>query len=226
MQTPTTPRNPTPTTPDRQRKRWRGWRDAQGRGHSANVKIQRPVALLAVDPGSRRTGFAVFEGTELVHGGVKDFGFQRATATVLRGTRRLIEDQIRYFDPEVLVVERTFAGYRNKDISKLLAVAEVVRAVAREHSLPIVEYAPRTARLIVVGDGNATKRHVAEAVCLRYPEYQIHLEQTHLWKETYWSNFFDAGCVGLAYLVEKRLSAPLAQAQPTTPGAIGRRPGS
>lgn len=175
----------------------------------------RPVALLAVDPGSRKTGLAVFEGTELVDHCVKDFGYHPELATILRGTRRLIEDHIRYFRPQVLALERTFGAYRNKDISRLLAVVREIKAVAGEHSLPIVEYAPRTARLIVVGNGNATKREVAETVCVPYPDLLIHLEQTHLWKETYWSNMYDAVCVGLAYLIEKRLAPP-----PTPPARL------
>jgi len=223
---PTTPTTTTRsiTTHDAQRRR--GWRELQALPRRAALpggfEPRRPVAVLAVDPGTRRTGVAVFEGTELVHGRVRDFDYQREIGPVLRGTRRLIEDQIRYFHPQILVLERTFPGYRNKDISKLIAVSDEIRAVAREHSLPIVEYAPRTARLIVCGDGNATKREVAERVCLSYPELRVHLEQTHLWKDTYWSNLFDAACVGLAYLIEKRIAPGPRAVQP----APASRPGS
>lgn len=196
-----------PTTTTNEARRPRGWRACSAK--TASFAPNRPLSILAVDPGSRRTGLAVFEGTELVHARVKDLGSRCSAKIMLRETRRLVESHIRYFRPQLLVMERTFRGYRNKDISKVLAVAEEIRAVAREQFLPVVEYAPRTARLIVCGDGNATKRVVAEAICTRYPEMEIHLEQTHLWKETYWSNAFDACCVGFAYLVEKRFAPPV-----------------
>lgn len=227
----TTPTSTKTSTPDR-RRHLRGWKHNQARLQRVHgpSSAQRPLSILAVDPGSRRVGYAVFEGTELVFGRVKDFGYQRHMNTVVRGTRRLIEDQIRYFRPQILVLERTFAGYRNKDISKLVAVSEEIRTVARERALPIVEYAPRTARLIVLGNGNATKGQVAEALCLRYPELRIHLQQTHLWKETYWSNCYDAICVGLAYLIEKRFAPPIRVPAPTPAVALDvvepRRPGS
>lgn len=214
----TTTKTPTSTSPDPWH-RARSWRRCQG-------KARRPLSLLAIDPGSRRTGYAVFEGTELVLGRVKDFGYQRHTNTVVRGARKLVEDQIRYFRPQILVLERTFAGYRNKDISKLVAVSEEIRTVAREQALPLVEYAPRTARLVVLGNGNATKSQVAEALCLRYPELRIHLEQTHLWKETYWSNCYDAVCVGLAYLVTRRFAPPIKVPAPLPDPSGLRRPGS
>lgn len=230
---PTTPTSTKKTsTLDVHRRHLRAWKHNQARLQRihGSGRTARPLSILAIDPGSRRIGYAVFEGTELVFGRVKDFGYQRHLSTVVRGTRRLVEDQIRYFKPQLLVLERTFAGYRNKDISKLVAVSEEIRTVAREQALPIVEYAPRTARLIVLGNGNATKTQVAEALCLRYPELRIHLEQTHLWKETYWSNCYDAVCVGAAYLVEKRFAPPIHV--PATPApaeleaAHTRRPGS
>lgn len=215
------------------RRHWRGWRDAQGksptqvRPDAARFEPRRPLSILAVDPGTRRTGVAVFEGQELVLGKVRDFGFQRSTATIQREARRLVEDHVRYFRPHMLVLERTFSAYQNKDISKLVAVSEAIRAVARERAIPLVEYAPRTARLLVIGNGNATKRQVAEALCIRYPELRIYLEQTHLWKETYWSNCFDAVCVGLAHLVDQRLAPPIRPLTGPAPTfADPNRPGS
>lgn len=221
----------TPTsrkTSIREHRRHWGWKHNQARLerlHRAGTP-QRPPTILAIDPGSRRIGYAVFEGADLVVGGVKDFGYHRHSNTVLRGARRLIQDQIRYFRPQIVVIERTFAGYQNKDISKLVAVSEELRAVPREQALPIVEFAPRSARLIVLGNGNATKAQVAEALCLRYPDLRIHQQQTHLWKETYWSNYYDAVCVGLAYLVQKHFVPPIRMPTPPADAGLPRRPGS
>ena len=86
----------------------------------------------------------------------------------------------------------------SKNGTKLAVVIDELKSVARAHGLPVFEYAPRTARKIVVHDGNATKRKVAETVSQRYPQLYVHLEQSKCWQDTYWGHMFDATEVVLA----------------------------
>lgn len=175
---------------------------------SKNKTDYRPLSILAIDPGTRTTGLALFEGPELVYGKVKDFGFQKSTKKLLELAETLITNEIRRFQPHAIIVEQTFF-YRNKNTSKLIVLAQEFKAIAKAHGIPVVEYAPKTARKVVMGDGNAVKRTVAETLCRRYPELSIHLQQTHLWKESYWHNMFDAVALGLCHLINEEITTPI-----------------
>jgi Holliday junction resolvasome RuvABC endonuclease subunit len=164
--------------------------------------VTRPPIVLAVDPGSRLSGLAVFEGTAFVHGRVFDFGYQRSRKKLVAMTRALMERQIRLFRPDVLAIESN-SLWKNKNTAKLTAVSNEFRAVAREHKLALAEISPRHARLVVVGDGNAVKSDVAETICVRYPELSVHLDHDRYKKTRFWGNLYDACCVGLAYLIEQ-----------------------
>jgi Holliday junction resolvasome RuvABC endonuclease subunit len=162
---------------------------------------------LAIDPGTRRTGLALLDGQHLVFARVKDFHAPISKKALLAAGRRLIEDQIRIFRPTEILLERTYF-YARKDTSRLIALVHEFKAVAREHAIPVIEIGPRTVRKILVNDGNAVKKTVAETVCLYFPELSIHLKQTHNWKNDYWSDAYDATALGLARLIELRTIPP------------------
>jgi Holliday junction resolvasome RuvABC endonuclease subunit len=164
--------------------------------------VTRPPIVIAIDPGSRLCGIAVFEGTAFVHGRVHDFGYQRTRKRLVALTRSLLEREIRLFRPDVLAIEANYL-WKNKITTKLTSVSNEFRAVAREHGLEVVDLSPRHARLVVVGDGNAVKSDVAETICVRYPELSVHLDYDKYKKTRFWGNLYDACCVGLAYLIEK-----------------------
>lgn len=164
--------------------------------------MERPIGVLALDPGTRRTGLALFEGRELVYGKVRDFGHQKSKRQLLHLGTKLLETEILRFRPQVLAIEKTLL-YKNKNTDKLQSLGRAYRRIGAKYGLRVVELAPRTVRSIVCQNGNATKRIVAEQVCRHFPELHIHLEQTHFWKETYWGHMYDAVAVGLAHLIEE-----------------------
>ena len=171
-------------------------------------EIKRPLSVLAVDPGTRCMGYALFEGQDLVLGKVKDLRHQRWTKKLLQLATDSFEQHLRLFRPHVIVFESCHFP-NSKNGTKLAVVIEELKAVAKRHGLPVFEYAPRTARKIVVHDGNATKRKVAETICQRYPQLYVHLEQSKAWQDTYWGHMFDASCVGMAFLIERKIIPPL-----------------
>lgn len=156
---------------------------------------KRRNTLLAIDPGLRELGFAVFTGKRVVDSGVLSFR-DLPKERRLPEARRHLRQWVRTYKPRALVIEQT---HRHPvpwldDLYRL--VRSAVR-LARRRRIRLAMYAPQTIRKSVVGSGWATKREVAVVVAARYPALHVHLTQNRKWKERYWYNMFDAVALGL-----------------------------
>lgn len=134
----------------------------------------RPIRILGIDPGLRKTGWGMIqqEGTRLSYvacGSVLSDSAQ-PTAERLRqlhdGLSRVMMD----FAPDEVAVEETFV---NKDAQATLklgharGVALLVPALA---GLPVAEYAANLVKKTVVGSGHADKKQVATMVKILLPK--------------------------------------------------------
>jgi len=164
--------------------------------------------ILALDPGTRELGVAVFVNGSLVYASVESFGKLSSSARQIREVLSHVARLIRDFRPDVLALERNYIGRnRSRALLKVL-VAEIV-SLGRQQSLMVVALATNTVREIVVGNGWATKLEVARAIAARYPGLKAHLPPDRKWKRQYRLNLFDAVAVGMAALVaEKQNRSP------------------
>jgi crossover junction endodeoxyribonuclease RuvC len=146
--------------------------------------------ILAIDPGLRELGYAVLAGSRLVAGGV-------LALRLLPRTRRrqeahvAVQRWLRAHRPDAVVIERTIR-HPVGSLHDLHLLARAIGRMARSRRITLSTYAPQTVRKSIVGDGWATKRHVAEVIAARYPALRVYLTQDKRWKERYWQNFFDA----------------------------------
>jgi crossover junction endodeoxyribonuclease RuvC len=120
--------------------------------------------ILGIDPGSRVTGFGIIKKT-LKGISVIDFGCIRPPQKLDISKRYLIiydsvENLIIKHQPTSLAIETQFV-YKNAQSALKLGMAKgVVMVVAAKHNIPLFEYAPKKAKLAVVGTGNASKHQV------------------------------------------------------------------
>jgi crossover junction endodeoxyribonuclease RuvC len=126
------------------------------------------LRILGVDPGTLILGYGVvdLDGSRLA---AVEFGAIRAR----RGEsieRRLgfiqseLETVIRRSRPDVLAIERVFAG---KSIPSAIRIGEArgaVLAIAARAGVPVVEYTPAEVKKAVTGSGRAAKEQIQEMV--------------------------------------------------------------
>jgi crossover junction endodeoxyribonuclease RuvC len=136
--------------------------------------VARPLSILGIDPGLRRTGWGVIsvEGSRL--------GFL-ACGTVLSDEKRSLAERLVQLheglcavlaahQPAEVAVEETFV---NKDAQATLklgharAVALLVPALA---GLSVAEYAANLVKKTVVGSGHADKRQIQAMVRILLPK--------------------------------------------------------
>ncbi len=152
--------------------------------------------ILAIDPGTRNMGIALFENGELLYHGVKTIRKRRSPHENLKEARKTVLRLIRDFKPQVLAVEKTFFA-NNRNSALLNVLGDEIKAIGKRKGLKVVAFAPSAVKKAISGNGWASKEEVARAVVARYPELKAYLGQDRGWKNRFHSNMFDAVAVGM-----------------------------
>lgn len=127
------------------------------------------MKILAIDPGTRRTGYAVFHivgrDSEMVECGIV-FVRGKDLPTRLLHIHRGIERLIRRNHPRHVVIERPFVGKNVRDALTLGAARAVCMLAAAAAKARVYDYAPAQVKKAVTGNGGASKANVQRMVRL------------------------------------------------------------
>ena len=120
--------------------------------------------ILGVDPGSRHTGFGVFqgEGNQLLHltsGSIKA-GSRPPLADRLRQIYDSLAGLVHRHQPQALALEDIFLAANVRSAFVLGQVRGVVLLLAARSAVPIFHYSPLVVKKAVVGYGQASKSQV------------------------------------------------------------------
>ncbi len=125
---------------------------------------KRTHVILGIDPGTRITGYGIIE-TDLRSYTPIDFGCIRPSPKLpLHERYALIHEGVEHlldkYPIEALSVETQFVSRNAQSAIKLGMARGVAILAATKRKIPIHEYAPKKAKLAVVGTGTATKSQV------------------------------------------------------------------
>ncbi len=175
--------------------------------------MKKEQRIISIDPGTKFWGVSVFQDREIIISLVKILSIKGSRRKRLEEVKKVFSSLINDYEPDILVMEKPFFFW-SKQSRFLDVIVKEVKCLARKEKMKVYEFSPRTARKVVCGDGNATKKDMAKVICSIYPELKIHLNQDRRYKEIYWGHMFDATGLGICYLMKqeryrKFLTAPL-----------------
>jgi crossover junction endodeoxyribonuclease RuvC len=133
----------------------------------------RPIRILGIDPGLRRTGWGIVDifGNRLVYvacGGIETddkAALAVRLLTIHDGLARVVEE----FRPDEAAAEATFV---NKDASATLKLGQargVALLAAAKAGLSIAEYAPNLVKKTIVGAGHGEKQQIRMMIGVLLP---------------------------------------------------------
>jgi crossover junction endodeoxyribonuclease RuvC len=135
--------------------------------------MTRPIRILGIDPGLRRTGWGVLacDGNRLsfIASGTAASTAELSLAERLLELHRALGGVLLEFAPDEVAVEETFV---NKDATatlKLGAARGVALLAPALSGLPVFEYAPNAVKKSVVGAGHAAKPQIRMMVGVLMP---------------------------------------------------------
>ena len=136
--------------------------------------MTRPIRILGIDPGLRRTGWGVVEitGNRLTFLGCGSVtsndrdGLAIRLLTIHDGLMRILEE----FRPDEAAVEATFV---NKDANATLKLGQargIAMVVPARAGVSVAEYAPNLVKKSIVGAGHADKTQVRMMISVLLPK--------------------------------------------------------
>jgi crossover junction endodeoxyribonuclease RuvC len=136
--------------------------------------VPRPIRILGIDPGLRRTGWGVVEiagnrlgfiGCGSVMTDVRDT--LSARLLVLHdGLMRILDE----FRPDEAAVEETFVNKNAKATLKLGQARGIAMVVPARAGVPVAEYAPNLVKKSIVGTGHGDKVQVRMMIGVLLPK--------------------------------------------------------
>lgn len=160
---------------------------------------RKSARILALDPGTRYWGIAVFKGDVLHVSTVKVLKASGSPAARLKEARETFSSLLEDHSPTVFVIEKPFFFW-SKQAHLLDNIVEEIKSMVGKRNIKYHEYSPRTVRKVVCGNGNTSKKDMARFLSLLYPELRIRLNPGKKYKELYWGHMFDAVGLGMCYL--------------------------
>jgi crossover junction endodeoxyribonuclease RuvC len=122
------------------------------------------MTIIGVDPGSIVTGYGIIKknGSHSVH---VASGAIRTTTAASQSKRlweihRKLEEVLRKYEPEVMVVESLFHANNSQSLMKLSQARGVILLLAEAHALDIYEYSPMEIKKGITGYGRAEKEQM------------------------------------------------------------------
>jgi crossover junction endodeoxyribonuclease RuvC len=135
---------------------------------------RRPIRILGIDPGLRRTGWGVVDsdGNRLIFVGCGSVDTDAKADLALRllaihdGLVRVVEE----FAPDEAAVEATFV---NKDAVATLKLGQargIAMLVPARLNVPVSEYAPNLVKKTIVGAGHCEKAQIRMMIGVLLPK--------------------------------------------------------
>ena len=129
------------------------------------------TVIIGIDPGSQVAGVGVLKvnGDEYqalamdVIQVPKKFSFAEKLHYIRGEMQKIISE----FSPHEMVVEKAFLGKNVDSAFKLGHVRGVLLQLAIENNMSVFEYAPKSVKKKVTGNGGASKEQVQQLVCHR-----------------------------------------------------------
>lgn len=129
------------------------------------VHIPTDRVILGIDPGTTMMGYAVIriinKTPELVVMGGIDLRKIKDTYLKLKHISERVQGIVDEYLPDEMALEAPFFGKNIQSMLKLGRAQGVAMAAALGRDIPVSEYAPRKVKMMVVGQGEASKEQIA-----------------------------------------------------------------
>lgn len=153
-----------------------------------------PTQILALRPGKRKMGVAVFDGQDLLYWGVA--GFRQSGEDLFDAVERRVERLAQTYQSEVIALEKP-SPLRLAASWSLSGITNRISEAADRSNLPLRAYDRGTVRDELCGSAWASRRELSDRIIELYPHLERYLDCSSEWKKSYWLAMFAAVAVGV-----------------------------
>jgi RNase H-fold protein (predicted Holliday junction resolvase) len=157
-----------------------------------------PNVILAIAPGKRELGVAVFVGADLVYASVKTIRHRKSRKLLLREVTGILRQLFEDFSITI-VVTKAITQYQ-KLSPDLERIVEQIKLEADQKGLQIVRITLEQIKSVICKDEKATEKKAFETLGTDYPELEKYWNRPNKWQNDYYAFLFSAVAVGAVYL--------------------------
>lgn len=138
------------------------------------------MRILGIDPSLKATGYGLIDDQnrkiKLLETGTIEPKQKDLLQNRLKKIYTMLEELIRQYKPDVLVLEQLYAHYKHPITASILGhVRGVVCLLCAQKNIELAEYSAKRIRSAVVGNGNASKIQTRRVVA-----HRLHIEESTL----------------------------------------------
>jgi len=133
------------------------------------------MVILGIDPGTVRVGYGCINkdsGLTMIACGVVG-DIKKSRVDRLHHIGNEIKRLIKTYNPDVVSVEKVYFSKNKKTALSVAEARGVILFVAREMSVPVLEFTPTDIKRVVAGDGRSDKTALAKIVEITLGEKNI-----------------------------------------------------
>ena len=158
------------------------------------LKLKTPIRILAIVPGTKYLGVALFYGSSLRDWRVKCLngkGIENRT----KKAKEIISNYIQQYSPQVLAIKKLDSKRSSENLNSL---ARKIREFTKRKGLITSQLRLSEIKGPIAPGQRINKKELAKIITSRYPELLFDFEKEKKNRNTYYQRMFEAVALGLA----------------------------
>jgi Holliday junction resolvasome RuvABC endonuclease subunit len=156
---------------------------------------KQPITILAINPGAKYLGIAIFKGNDLRDWAIKVVGGKWSQKKMIK-IQALFSELILRYRPDVLAMKKLNPSRSSTNLDVLISE---MRSIARKKKISVHEYCIEELKRFYSPDKRISKRQLAALIASEYPALVYELDREITNKNKYYERVFEA--VGLGELL-------------------------
>ena len=154
--------------------------------------------ILAIAPGKRELGVAVFSAADLVYASVKTLSRRKSRRALLKEINTVLQKLFESFPVET-VVTKAISQYQKRS-PDLERIVERIKRESGRKNLRMAEVTLEQIKSSLCESKKATEKRAFETLLVSYPELKRYWDRPNKWQNDYYAFLFSAVAVGVVYL--------------------------
>jgi len=167
---------------------------------------KKPHTILAINPGTRYLGIAVFQGPDLRDWRIKAFQ-GKFSKQKLDKFLKIIADLIEQYHADVLAIKKLHPG---RSSSNLNSLASKIISISKRKGLKVCQYSIADIKKFFLPKEKSNKKKLAERMASKYSDLLTELNREKASRNPYYLRMFEAVALGsiCIYQIDKQKYVP------------------
>lgn len=154
--------------------------------------------ILAIAPGKRELGIAVFVGVDLVYVSVKTIKHRKSRKFLLKEIAEILQKLFEGFRVKT-VVTKAISQYQKRS-PDLETIVELIKFESAQKELQVIEVTLEEIKSALCESEKATEKKAFETLLASYPQLRQYWSRPNKWQNDYYAFLLSAVAVGAVYL--------------------------